>query len=246
MLFRNPLAGGFRIPGLMVTVSPSMFFDRREVQAALAVCQYTALMRVGGRIRDYAVHSIRQVGLARRPLRIQVMNPGIPAGQLASIPNLRQSTRRALIQRAWEIRNRPPSPPGTPPHTHVPFSHMLGFRRNLLYGYDRVRHVVVVGPAARGDSPTLPGLHEFGGRRLEQLFAWQLRYPRTLPIVRWFPRDQAPYSNQWVPTGVTRRHVYPPRPFMAPALHRAIVRGDLARAFRGTFRHATVTGGFRG
>lgn len=243
--WQNQFAGGIRMPGLLVRVTPSMFFDRREIQTALSVCQREGLLRATSRIREYAVQSIRRMGMAKPPMRIMTLHPGISPGQLASIPNLNGRTRRALIQRAWEIRTRPPSAPGSPPHTHVPHSHMLGFRRNLYYGYDRVRHVGVAGPDARGDSPTLPGLHEFGGRRRLRLYALQLQYPRAIPIVKWFPEDEVVFSHRWVDTGVHRTVVYPARPFMRPALEKAIRRGDVARALRGTFRSATVSGGFR-
>lgn len=234
----NPFGGlgGFRIPSISMRVSVNAFFDRKAVKDALSAAEYQGLTRSSLRVKDYAKRSIRKMGLARPALRIMTQNPGVPLRQLANRPGTSQRTRNTIATRLREIQTRPPSAPGTPPHTHVPYGHMLGFRRNLWNFYDAMSHSAVVGPSKKGRM--LPYLHEFGGTQTLRQWVYRPRYDGSYtPIVWNMPTGQRPQNRgRWDVTGNVRRVTYPERPFMYPALLRAIARGDLAKAFGGTFR----------
>jgi hypothetical protein len=149
-------------------------------------------------------------------------------------------TRIALTTRVAEIQfgRNLSSPPGTPPYTHVPYSNMVGFRRNLLYGYDPGTHTGLAGPDRRGREWDLPALHEFGGRLLMRRYIWQPRYGITRtyrPVIRWFRNGFPPGRGRWLPTLTTQRFPYPPRPFMRTAMRTAIAAGEIQAAFAGTF-----------
>jgi hypothetical protein len=245
-LFRFPgggggagiLGGGGGVQSLF-RVNVRFFYDRAAVQQALVTMHHQGLIRAAGRVRDHARRSIIQVGRARPMLRIMTLNPGVPLRGLLNMPMLPR-TRNALVTRIAEIdfgRNLS-SPPGTPPYTHVPFSNMVGFRRNLQYGYDPGTHTGLAGPDRRGGQWDLPALHEFGGRLQMRRYVWQPRYAITAtytPIVRWFRNGFAPRRGRWVPTMLTRRFPFPPRPFMSRAMRTAIAAGEVQAGFAGTF-----------
>ena len=226
--------GGFRIPSISMRVTTSMFFDRAAVKNSLSAMEFKALSKGSMRVKDYAKRSIRKMGSGRPPLRIMRDNPGVRMAVLAARPTTNTRTRNQLNQRILEIQTRPPSAPGTPPHTHVPYSHMLGFRRNLWNFYDHMTHSAVVGPSRKGKM--LPYLHEFGGSQTLQVWVYNNRYPGGPAIVRNMPTGQQPLDpTRWTVTAQRRRVNYPERPYMDPAMRRAIANGDLAKAFGGTF-----------
>lgn len=226
--------GGFRIPSISMRVTTSMFFDRAAVKSSLSAMEFKALSKGSMRIKDYAKRSIRKMGMARPPLRIMRDNPGVRMAVLAARPTTNNRTRNNLNQRILEIQTRPPSAPGTPPNTHVPYSHMLGFRRNLWNFYDHMTHSAVVGPSRKGKM--LPYLHEFGGQQTLQVWVYNNRYAGGPAIVRNMPTGQLPLNpDRWTVTAQRRRVNYPERPYMDPAMRRAIANGDLAKAFGGQF-----------
>jgi len=244
-IFRFPGGGGGGMLGggggiqSLFRVNVRFFYDRAAVQQALVTMHHQALIRAAGRVREHARRSIDQVGRARPLLRIMTQNPGVPLRGLLGMA-MTPRTRNALVTRIAEIdfgRNLS-SPAGTPPYTHVPFSTMVGFRRNLLYGYDRATHTGVAGPERRGAEWDLPALHEFGGRLQMRRYVWQPRFAITrtyTPIVRWFRNGFPPRRGRWVPTMLTRRMPYPARPFMRTAMNTAIRAGEIQAAFAGTF-----------
>lgn len=242
---RLPWGGGIRIGGSyrsMFRVQTRYFFDRTLVRMTLGHMLWGGLARASMRVRDRARRSIQPVGRARPMLAVQRQNPGVPLTQLTGLP-MTNRTRQALITRIAEIQmgRNLSSPAGTPPYTHVPFSHMLGFRRNLYNSYDPATHSAVAGPMRRGRQWDLPALHEFGGRLLMRRWVWTpVPVPSSnfTPIVRWFREGfppRAPRRGQWLPMPMTRRFPYPQRSFMAAAMRAAIANGEIQAAFAGTF-----------
>lgn len=228
------LSGG--MPRIPVTVSTRYFFDRAEVLGALHRLEHRGLSRSSLLVRTTAIRSIRRVGAARPRLRIQTQNPNVLLSVLLQRPGLRPHTARALRQRLAEIQNPQnyASAPGTPPHTHVPHAHMLGFRRNLYNAMDPSMTSAVVGPARRGRNWTIPHLHEFGGVRTLREVVYRPSAQWRTVITRWQSGDQAVAGN-WAATGRTRQANYPARPFMLPALQRCLprIRAQFGNQFNG-------------
>lgn len=226
-----------QIPAVALSARVENFFDRAAVRQALTKMEYAALTKGSMRIKDYAKRSIKKMGMAKPKLKIMRDNPGITLREDESQPRLNKRQKMVIQQRAYEIKTRPGSKPGTPPHTHVPYGHMLGFRRNLWNFFDHATRSAVVGPSHKGKR--LPYLHEFGGSQLLTTWEFVPQYPRSAKRIIWklpvgvSPRNEA----KWIHGGRSpKRELYPPRPFMQPALAQAIRKGDLARGFLSQFR----------
>lgn len=229
---RGRLLPSFRVPSIPTTVNVNMFFDRAEVKNALTAMEYHALSKAGMLVKDAARRSIRKMGLARPKLVEQQANPGMRLSDILAKTTNRKR-KAIIIERIRQIKTRPPSPPGTPPHTHVPWKHMLGLRRVLLNGYDKATHSAVAGPAKRGDEWTIPRLHEFGGSKGLKEYVLTPKYPRyNKPIMKWVGLRDDP-GDGWVATGRSQVFRYPARPYMAPALKKT--RPKLAKLFQGAF-----------
>lgn len=243
-------SGNFRITRVAFAAKVENFFDREKVIKALDKMNYRALMKGSARVKDYARKSIRKMGLAKPRLKVMKRLPNVPLAVLIN-PKKRKNfeyfnyevsdrDRKAAMQRAREIATRPASKPGTPPHTHVPFGHMLGFRRNLWNYFDPSTKSAVAGPSHKGRR--LPYLHEFGGTvRLNYwLFEQQVPNRRGMmmrPIFWNLPEGQEPRDKtKWSKVSRFDTAVYPARPFMAPAMRKAIAKGDIKKAFMGQFR----------
>lgn len=229
---RTSLLPSFRVPSIPTTVNVNMFFDRAAVQNALTTMERKSLWKAGSVVRDRAKNLIKPRGLARPKLVEQKANPNMRLEDvLARVTNRKR--RAVIIERIREIKTRPPSPAGSPPYTHVPFTHMLGFRRNLYYGYDAGTHSTVIGPSRKGEEWTIPQLHEFGGSKTLRQWVLVPKYPRyNKPIVRWAGAREN-LGAGWVATGQVETKRYPARPYMAPALAKS--RPRLAKLFEGQF-----------
>jgi hypothetical protein len=242
--------GGFRIPRVAFAAKVENFFDREKVIKAIDKMNYRALMKGSARVKDHARKSIRKMGLARPKLKVMKKFPNVPLAVLAN-PRKRKNfeyfnyevterDRRAVMERARQIRDRPASQPGTPPHTHVPWGHMLGFRRNLWNYFDPSTKSAVAGPSHKGRR--LPYLHEFGGTVRRNYWMFQQEIPNrrgmmVAPIFWSLPEGTEPRNrNRWERTPQFDVAKYPARPFMAPAMRKAIARGDIKYAFMGQFR----------
>lgn len=222
------------VPGIPTTIKIDWFFDRAAVKQALTDMEYKALTRASLLVRRTAQKSITKVGAARPRLKMQNDNAGVPMSVLLKMPGVSKAAQRGLQIRIREMKTRPASAPGTPPNTHVPYGHMLGFRRNLYNAYDASTLSAVIGPSAKGPDVGVPHLHEFGGSKTLREYIWQPRYPRyNRPIMRWVAPSSR-LGSGWLPTGRTRRSTYPARPFMLPALTRSLPR--IAQMFSGQFR----------
>lgn len=145
---------------IVAQIRTSQFFDRSSVIAALDRGTSRALNRAGKIVRDKTKSGIKRKGNAR-------------TRQLTSV--------RGRERVAREISSRPPSQPGTPPHTHTGF-----YRQWVAYAYDSSRRSVVVG-ALR--SHWLYDLHEFGGthprsgRKYPARPAFQFGLEKSLPYI---------------------------------------------------------------
>lgn len=240
MLFAR--SGGIMpsIPQMPTSINIRYFFDRATVKNALSSMEYKALTKAGMLVRFTAIKSIGKQGMAKPQLKEMKANPGMSLDTILRTQNLSKRKQAALIQRIREIKTRPPSSPGSPPNTHVPYKHMLGFRRNLYNAFDPQSRSVVVGPTAKGPDHGVPHLHEFGGGRTLRAWVWKPKYPRyTKPIVQWLPASAKPGSG-WLPTSGRRTVGYPARPFMKPALAKCMPK--LAKLFEGQFTAGSYGG----
>lgn len=231
----NPFAGGFYVPSVYFRANTKMFFDKKAVIDAMDKMIWKSLSIASLKVKTRAVKSIRKMGRAKPPLRVQRENPGLNLRGMARAANgtFDRRTHNSLRRRLMEVQTKPPSAPGTPPHTHVPNAHMLGFRRNLYNFFDARTKSAVVGPMPRGRP--LPYLHEFGGRLRLETFVWQNRWSgNQMYYRRIVPGSEAP-GSRWQPTGTVSTVRYPARPFMKPALKAAIAAGELNRPFGGRF-----------
>lgn len=230
----NPFGRGMTVPGLHIRVRVDQFFDKPGTISALTKMERVAYSRASLKVKDYARKSIHKRGLAKPRLAIQRAYPGMRLSDIARQPGVGARQRQRIIERVQEIKMRPPSPAGTPPHTHVPYGHMLGFRRNLYNAYDTGMKAAVIGPSKKGDKWGLPHLHEFGGTQTLSLWTLKHKWPLTKkgPIVMWIGQGQRPKQPQnWIALPQSRPAPYPRRPFMRPALERAVRDGSIARAF---------------
>lgn len=244
----NPFmpGGGFKIPGVALKASVNAFFDRADVIAALTEAERRGLSKASLRVKDHAKKSITRMGRAKPRLKVMKDNPNLPLTAIAQMPGISPRTRRAVLQRIREIQTKPASRPGTPPNTHVPFSHMLGFRRNLWNFVVLETKSAVVGPSKKGKM--IPYLHEFGGTVQMKTWVYRPRWDGGMrqPIVwRRAVGERPANAARWMVAPGTQSVQYPERPYMYPALLKAIRRGDLAKAFGGQFQAAQAGRGVR-
>lgn len=241
-----------RIPRLPMTVQTRFFFDRAAVKSALSRLEHRGLSRASLLVRRTAQKSIEKVGAARPPLKVMEQNKGVAIAQLLKIPGLRPSTMEGLRVRISEIQNKPPSPPGTPPHTHVPHSQMLGFRRNIYNAMDPSMKSAIAGPSAKGSDPGIPHLHEFGGTRTltaytyqssaQQQQAWHRDKLKWVNLLVRYADSRKPPGGRWTPLASKKTVTYPARPFMRPALQKSLPR--IAKMFEGGFSAGMVRSSF--
>ena len=175
----------------MIGLQAGYFFNQGVVQKALDRATAKILGRAGGATRLTAQRSIKRMGLMRKTPR--------------------QWTKKGRLSKAYqkwiqEVRERPPSPPGQPPHTWTGF-----LREDIVYAYDPATKKVVVGPYRQ---PWLNRLMEYGG--VQPMRVW-----RSKLSGRTFLFSKTPRSHQGLEeTSETVLARYPPRPFMAPAMRK--------------------------
>jgi hypothetical protein len=128
-----------------------------------------------------------------------------------------------------EIRFRPPSRAGTPPHTHTG-----AFRNAITYAYDPSSESVVIGGFMQGIN-RIVSLHEFGGSQNMQAWAWiqPSGWRNNSGIIGWFAVGRRPRSGKWQQMGGQwmRSFDYPARPYMEPAMKEGIRRGRIPKSF---------------
>jgi hypothetical protein len=230
-------------PRIALTGRTKFFFDRKHVKDALSDMEYRALMKSSVKIKDFAKRSIKQRGMARLSKKAAL---GVANGQTVSMLTrsgvIPERTRSLIV---LELMFPHGSPAGTPPFSHTPTSghqaSYLSFKRNLWNFFDPSTRSAVVGPSAKGRA--LPFLHEFGGSVNLRTQAWIPRYGRSMrrPIIRTIG-DIGPVrdTGRWN-TISTETARYPARPYMRPALRKAIAGGHIAKAFAGSFTRARVS-----
>lgn len=234
-----PAGGGLapglslRVPGVPTRINVQYFFDRKAVKDALDDATYWGLYRSGSIVMQMARRSIRQMGYAKPKLKAMKDNPGVPLRTLLNDPRIPNRSKTKIRERLFEIATRPPSAPGTPPHTHTNV-----FRRDIVYAYDPTSKSVVVGQHMNGGA-WLAALHEFGGAMQMQAWAWVPKYPRsyTKGILSWYMVGRGPRNRErWTPTKWTQTFRYPSRPYMEPAIRRAVSEREIVRQFANRFR----------
>lgn len=196
-----------------------VFFDRAQVASWIGKKQAAFLNNAGGYVRRVARNSMKLKGKARK-----------------------KNTTKLALREAIEL---PVSSPGTPPYAHSEGD--VTTLRNIQYGLSPNREGVVVGPLALNTktgglfgagtttSGTVPSLHEFGGTQLirEKLISTtSFSGPAGRDSRGRYTRGTRTTGKKWVPQGrrkprpgqPTRRRAatYPPRPYMRPAMEKAM------------------------
>jgi len=190
----------------MLTVSAKIkdfFFDRLKVIAAVDAKRLKLLSNAGGYVRRTARNSMKAKGKARKPPK--------------------NMNGRAYAKWLDEVKQPPPSKPGSPPFTHT--DDPVVTLKNILFAYNTANGGVVVGPVglrhrglrmAGGIIP--PELHEYGGSTV--IPEKKVTFPTGGH--RWIPRGRRrPYPGQQTRN---RKATYPARPYMAPAIAKTITQ----------------------
>jgi len=230
---RNPLGSGLSgSMGIPMRINFDFFFDRASVQQALDRTIRWGLYRTGSVLMQISRRSIKKMGMAKPTLKVMRANPNATLRQLLSNNNINTRTKRKIQERLFEIRFKPPSQAGTPPHTHFGT-----LRRSITYQYDPSTESVVVGAFMDG-APYIASLHEHGGTQRMAAWAWIPRYDRGYKgILSWYRIGKGPRNTaNWQLTGFRQTFVYPQRAFMFPAMLEGIRRGRIPREFEGRFR----------
>lgn len=229
---RNPLGSGLAGPTIPMRINFDFFFDRASVQSALDRAIYRGLYSAGSVVMQISRRSIKKMGLAKPQLKVMRANPDATLRQLLSRSDVSERTKRKIRDRIFEIKFRPPSPAGTPPHTHFGT-----LRRSITYQYDPSTESVVVGGFMDG-APYIASLHEHGGTQQMAAWAWIPRYDRGYKgIISWYRIGKGPRNtSNWQVTSFRKTFPYPKRAFMHPAMLEGIHRGRIAREFAGRFR----------
>lgn len=231
---RNPLGDGLSgSMGIPMRINFDFFFDRASVQATLDKAIYRGLYRTGSVLMQISRRSIKKMGMAKPTLKVMRANPNSTLRQLLSRSDIKARTKRKIQDRLFEIRFKPPSQAGTPPHTHFGT-----LRRSITYQYDPSTESVVVGAFMDG-APYIASLHEHGGTQRMAAWAWIPKYDRGYKgIIAWYRVGKGPRntSNWQLTSSFRQTFSYPQRAFMFPAMIEGIRRGRIAREFEGRFR----------
>jgi hypothetical protein len=230
---RDPLGAGLSGMKIPMRINFDFFFDRGSVQKALDRAIYWGLYRTGSVVMQISRRSIIKMGLAKPQLKVMRSNPNASLRELLSRTNINERTKRKIRERIFEIKFRPPSQAGTPPHTHFGT-----LRRSITYQYDPSTESVVVGAFMDG-APYIASLHEHGGTQRMAAWAWIPKYDRGYKgIISWYRIGKGPRNTRnWELTSSFRKtFVYPQRAFMFPAMLEGVRRGRIAKEFEGRFR----------
>jgi len=111
---------------------------------------------------------------------------------------------RTIARRSIK-RDRKPSEPGRPPHSHTGL-----LKDNILFGYDPYEQSVIIGPIKLHSGTDAPELLEHGGTVVT-------KKPRWIPTGKTRP-DGRPQTVR-VPAGTALK--YEARPYMGPAFEAA-------------------------
>jgi len=219
-----------------VRIKFDFFFDRAGVASDISKKKRAGLYKSGAVVMQIARRSIKKMGLAKPKLAIMKRHPDVRLSELMRMKGVSKKTQEKIRERIFEIKFKPPSQPGTPPHTH------LGtMRKSIVYAYDQRSQSVVIGGFMEG-IPEILSLHEFGGWQTMQAWAWipEDNGRGYRGIIGWWAVGRAPRlaSSRWQMMGPqwVRAFPYPKRPYMRPALVNAISRNEVVRQFAGNVR----------
>lgn len=231
----NPLLSGIstKMPGIPMRINFDYFLDREDVIARIGKAKARALTRVGLKVMQTARRSIKKMGMAKPKLKVMNDNPTVSLAQLLRRPDINERTKSRINERLFEIKFKPASPAGTPPHTH-----RGNLRRDIVFAYDPTSESVVVGSFMRGGA-WLASLHEFGGSIQMQAWAYVPQFHRTMNfgILAWKRAGSSPRNiSRWEPTRFRETFNYPARPYMRTAMHTALAKGSIPAQFRNMFR----------
>jgi hypothetical protein len=222
-----------KMPGIPMRLSFDYFLDREDVIKRLGKAKARSLTRVGLKVMQTARRSITKMGMAKPKLKVMNDNPGVSLAQLLRRPDIKDRTKKKIAERIFEIKFKPPSLAGTPPHTHKGT-----LRRDIVFAYDPAAESIVVGSFMVGGA-WLASLHEFGGSIQMQAWAYVPQFHRTMNygILSWKRTGSAPKNkNRWEPTRLRETFHYPSRPYMRTAMHTALAKGSIPAEFRNMFR----------
>jgi hypothetical protein len=227
----------FQAPRIPVSISYKYFFDRQLVKNTLQKAVHAALYKSGSIVMQTARRSIKRRGMARPKLKVMRENPDASLRDLIAMSEASGRRRDAnqLRIRLRQIVAKDKSLPGSPPHTH---KGNLRDKPGIVYAFDPTSESVVVGQG----SPSiawLASLHEFGGRETMQGWAWLPRWKRSYRagiIGYWRVGTTPKNSSRWAQTKFRETFAYPARPYMRPAIARAIATRDIVKQFENKFR----------
>jgi len=232
---RQSLLSGIstKMPGIPMRINFESFLDREDVIAKIGKAKAKRLRSVGYKVMQTARRSIKKMGMAKPKLKAMRDNPGVSLAQLLRRPDVSKRTKAKVSERLFEIKFKPPSPAGTPPHTH-----RGTLRRDIVFAYDHTNESVVVGSFMIGGA-WLASLHEFGGSIQMQAWAFVPPFHRTMTfgILSWMRIGKSPKKrDRWEPTRLRETFHYPARPYMRTAMHQALAKGSIPAEFRNMFR----------
>lgn len=259
------LGVSFNMPGIPAGISTDYFFDRAAVRNALKPAVHKALVRGGLAVMQIARRSITRQGMAQPELKVMKTYAGLSLKQIAGLESasaerqgvmrdsrgrylrgsgairsrdgqITEADRRKVLERIRQIRSKDASPAGTPPNTH---RGNLRDRPGIVFAWDSTSESVVIGPMKVDDQMTrIAYLHEFGGSQRMRVWMWVPRYQGSYtPIIRQMPVGKRPArSDRWTVTDTVGTFVYPRRPYMRPAIDRAISSGRIAKEFANRFK----------
>ena len=232
------LGVSFNMPGIPAGISTDYFFDRAAVRNALKPAVHKALVRGGLAVMQIARRSITRQGMARPELKVMSENKNVSLANLVTMSDAAGNKRQAnkLRERIRQIRAKDASPAGSPPNTH---RGNLRDRPGIVCAWDSTSESVVIGPMRVDNQMTrIAYLHEFGGSQRMRAWMWVPKYRGSYtPIVRQMPVGKRPArSDRWAVTDTVGTFVYPRRPYMWPAIDRAISSGRIAKEFANRFK----------
>jgi len=218
--FPNPFRtqgalGSLKIPGIKIQVIPRVkfaTFDRGIIKRNWNAINRNPMQRAGNLIRMKARGSIR---------RVRKYAPPAPPG---SPPRSR-----------WGSKAKRASRGGTPPFKMI-------YNVPTMMGTGQIIGMVGFNTFAPSSLP-VPGLHELGGtarRRVRNMRRRAMTQSRDPQTGRFLPKSVLRGKQHG--RFIMQRVVYPKRPFMRPALKKAIATGRIPQLWRHSLRRAGTRG----
>lgn len=242
----NVLGFSLNVPQIPCGVNVDYFFDRAAVRQALGEMKAKAFYQAGRVVFQLARRSIVRKGMARPKLKVMktysnmslrsISRLDLMKGSKSQGGKITESDRRKVLERIAQIKEQKPSSPGSPPFTH---RGNLRDKPGIVFALGESRESVVIGPMLVDANMTrIAYLHEFGGSQRMRAWMWVPRWPRSYRtgIVGHWPVGSRPAKGErWAMTETIGTFRYPARPYMRPAMMRAIESGRIAKEFENKF-----------